>query len=101
MNDRLWNPAKKLADHGGLELFRDAVESLLDNMTPKGIHTQCNGVSPNGIGNSLDLFLGTMLEAPLNEKVSEPVNHELVGLCNNSIDNSMFLICRTDLELLL
>lgn len=42
-----------------------------------------------------------MLETALDEKVAEAVDHERVGLGNNSLDNFIFLLGGAHLELLL
>jgi hypothetical protein len=42
-----------------------------------------------------------MLEAALDQEVTESVDHERVGLSDNGLDNVILLIWRTYLELLL
>jgi hypothetical protein len=101
MDNSLRDPTQKLADHSCLKLFRNTIKRLLDNMATKGIHAQSHCVSTDSVGNALDLVRGTMFEATLNQKVSKAVDHELVGLCNDSIHDSMLLIRGTNLQLLL
>lgn len=101
MDNRLRDTAKELANHGSLELLGDTVESLLDDMAPESIHAQRNGITPDGIGNALDLFLSAVLKATLNKKVAKTVDHELISLRHNGIHDCVFLVGCADLELLL
>jgi hypothetical protein len=97
----LGDPPKKLAHHCCLKILWDAVKCLLDDMATECIHAQCNSVTSDGVGNSLDLFRGAVLKASLDEKVSKSVNHKLISLSNDSIHDGMLLIGCTDLKLLL
>lgn len=70
-------------------------------MAAKRIHRQAEGVSTNGLSNLDDLLGSSVLEATLNQKVSEAVDHQRMGLKDNGIHNLILLVGRTDLKLLL
>jgi hypothetical protein len=101
MYDGLRDAAKKLTHHDGLELFRYTIEGFLDYMASESVHAQCHSIATNRICNALDLLRGSVFETPLNEKVAETVDHQLISLSNNSINNRMFLLCSADFEFLL
>jgi hypothetical protein len=101
MDDRLRDPAQKLMNHDSLEVFRNRIESLLNNMAPERIHGEVQGVASNGLGNVDDLFRRSVLKATLHKKVAKAVDHERIGLSHDSLDNLELLLGGTDLELLL
>lgn len=101
VNDSLRYAAQKLMDHHGLVVLGNRVKGFLDNMAAKGIHRQAEGVSTNGLSNLDDLLGSSVLEATLNQEVSEAVDHQRMGLKDNGIHNLILLVGRTDLKLLL
>lgn len=101
VDDGLGNAKQELVDHDGLVLFRDAVECLLDNVTPKSIHAETEGVAANGLGNGNDLLRRAVLEAALDQEVAKAVDHERVGLINNRLHDLELLLGRSNFDLLL
>lgn len=101
MDDRLRDAAKQFAHHRGLELLRDTVESLLDNVAAESVHAQRHRVSTDSVSDSLNLVLRTMLKTTLNQEVSEAVDHQLVSLCDDGIHDCVLLLGRANLQLLL
>lgn len=101
VDDRLGDATEKLVDHDGLVVLWDRVECLLDNVASKRIHRQIQSVATNRFGNFDDLLRGTVLEATLDKKVAKAVDHERIGLGNNSLHNLILLLGCAHFELLL
>lgn len=70
-------------------------------MAAKWVHGEIQGVTADGFGNFDDLLGSSVLEAALNEEVSESVDHQGVGLSHDCLDNLVFLLRGPHLELLL
>lgn len=87
--------------HGGLVFLRDAVESFLDNVAAESIHTEGERVATNRLSDGNDLVGCAMLKAALNKEIAETVDHQRVGLSNDSFDNLVLLVRCADFELLL
>ena len=101
VDDSLGNVAEQFANHMALVVLWDGIKGLLDNMAAKGVHRKVKCMAAYGLGDLDDLFRGTMLKAALNEKISEAVDHQSMGLKNDRIDNLVLLIRSAHLELLL
>lgn len=96
MNDSLGNPPQELVNHAGLVLLRHAVKCFLDDMTAERIHTEVNCVALDCVCNCHHLLRRAMFKATLNQEVSKPVDHELVGIVNNSLDDVVLLLRSSD-----
>ena len=101
MNDGLRNAAKELMDHDGLIVLWHGIECLLDDMTAKGVHGEVQSVSSNGLCNLDHLFRCAVLKASLNEEVSKSVDHQGICLCDNGLDDFVFLLGGADFQFLL
>lgn len=101
MDHRLRDATKELMNHDSLVLFWNTIECLLYNMATEGIHAQHQSVATDGLSYLDDLLLGAMLEASLDQEVSESIHHECNGLLDNSINYFELLICSANFELLL
>jgi len=101
MNDSLRDTAKQLVNHDSFAVFWHNIERFLYNMAAKWIHAELQGVASDGIGDGNDLLGCTMLEATLDEKVAEAVDHELISLGDDSLDKLKLLLWRRHLQLLL
>ena len=101
VNDGLWNAAKQLVNHDGLVVLWNGIKGLLNNVASKSIHGQVESVATDGLSDLDDLLRSSVLEAPLNEKVTEAVDHQWISLGNNGLNNVILLLSGTDLELLL
>lgn len=101
VNNRVWNAAQKLVDKTRLEILRYAIQSLLDDMASKGIHTQSNRVSTDIVSNVVNLLHRSMLKTTLDEEVSESIDHERIALLQNCFHDFIFLRSGSNLELLL
>lgn len=55
VDDRLRNTSKKLVNHSGFVLLRDAVKSLLHDMATEWVHAQTERISTNCASDSDDL----------------------------------------------
>ena len=101
VNDSVWDAPKQFPNHVSFVILRNGIEGLLDDVAAKWIHAQSDDVAVNGVSNSNDLLWCSMLEASLDEEVSETVDHEWVCLVDDGLDNLILLLCGADLELLL
>lgn len=101
MNHGLRNATQQLVNHGSLVFFRNAVEGLLYDVTAESVHTEGKCVTADGLSNGNDLVRRAMLEAALDQEVTEAVDHQGIGLSDDSFDNVVLLIRSTDLEFLL
>jgi hypothetical protein len=101
VNHGLWNTAKELVHHHNSILFRNRVKGLLNDVASKRIHAEAKSVAADRVGNSDDLLWGTMLEATLDQEITEAVDHQGIGLSNDCFDNLEFLLRSANLELLL
>ena len=107
-------------NHGGFVLFGDSIESFLDDMATESIHAQGKNIATNSTGNCNDLsrvsqnswytrcvingtylFRSTVLEAALNKKVAEAIDHKRICLSNDRLNDFEFLFHSANLELLL
>jgi hypothetical protein len=70
-------------------------------MTSKGIHTQVQSIPANSTSDTINLLRGAMLKTSLHKKVSEPVDHKLVGMSYDRINDAMLLFRGPNFELLL
>ena len=100
MNDRLGDATEQLMDHGCFVLLWDGVEGLLNHMASKGVHAKGKRVAANSSSNGDDLLRCTVLKAALDEEVTEAVDHERIGLGDNSLHDLVFLVRGADLEFL-
>lgn len=101
MNDRLGNTTKEFVDHDSLVILRNRIECLLDDVAAKWIHRQVESIATDGFSDLDDLLRGSMFEAPLDKKVAKTVDHEWIGLGNNSLNDIELLLWCSHLELLL
>lgn len=101
MDDSVRNPSEELSDHVSLVTLGNRVESFLNNMTAKGVHAQRDDVTMYGVCDGNDLIGRAMLEASLNEEVTKTVDHERVGLIDDSLDDVKLLFSCANLQLLL
>lgn len=101
MDDSLRNATEELVHHDGLVLFRDTVKGLLHNVAAEGVHAEVERVAANGLSNGHDLLRATVLEAALHKEIAKTVDHERVGLIDDSLDDLVLLLRCADLELLL
>lgn len=101
MNHGLWNPAEKFVDHNSFVLLRDTVQGLLNYMTPKRIHAQIKRAASDRIGDRDNLLGSAMLETALDEKIPEAVDHERIGLADNSLNDVESMLDCSYLQLLL
>jgi len=101
MNDCLWDATKKLVNHDGFVVLGDRIKSLLNDMAAKCIHGKIQCVSSDGLSDLDDLFRSSVLEATLNQEVSETIHHQWIGLGNNGLNNVVLLFSCADLKLLL
>lgn len=101
MNNGLRNATEKLANHRGFKILRYTIKGFLDNVAAKGIHTEHDCITPNSVGDTLDLLGRSVLKASLNKKVSKPIDHQIVSLSHNGIDNCVLLVSSTNLQFLL
>ena len=97
----LWDTTKQLMDHGSLVLLGHTIESLLNDVTAESVHAERQRVAADGLCDGGNLIRCAMLEAALDEEVAEAVDHQRVGLSDDSLDDIVLLIWRTHLELLL
>ena len=88
-------------DHDCFVVFGHGVEGFLDDVTAKCIHAEAQGITTDGVGNGDYLLWCSMLKATLNEKVAKAVDHQRVGLGDNSFDDLIFLLDRANFKLLL
>ena len=88
-------------NHNCLVILRNDVERLLNDMAAESIHAQAQGIATDCIGNGDDLFRCAMLEAALDQEVAESIDHQRIGLSDNSFNNFVFLLYGTNFELLL
>lgn len=101
VDDSVRDASKQLTNHVSLVILRDRVKGLLDDVTAEGIHAEGKHIAVDGVGDGNDLLRCAMLEAALNEEVTETVNHERIRLVNDGADNLELLLSSADLELLL
>lgn len=101
MNYRFRYPAEELVNHNSFMFLWDTVKGLLDNVTPKGVHAQIEGIASYRIGNCNHLLGSAMFETTLNKKVAKSVYHEWVSLTDDGLDDVVLLLCRPNLEFLL
>jgi hypothetical protein len=101
VNHSLWDSTEQFMNHDRLVLLWDAVESLLDDMATKSIHGQLKSVTLDGLSNLDYLLMSTMFKATLNQEVAEAINHQVVSLSNDGIDDIKLLLRRARLELVL
>ena len=101
MNNSLRNATKKLMNHDSLVVFRNRIKCLLNDMATESIHGEVQSVASNGFSNLDDLFRSSMLEATLNQEVSEAIDHQWIGLSDDRLNNVILLLGCTNLELLL
>lgn len=101
MNNGLRDAAEKLVNHDSLVILGHRVESLLDNMAAERVHGKAKCVATNCFRNLDDLLRGAVLETTLDEKVTEAIDHQWMGLKNDSVHNLILLVGCADLELLL
>lgn len=101
VDDSFGNAAKELVDHDSLVILGDGIESLLNDVASERIHGEVQGITTNSLSDLNDLLRSAMLEAALDQEVSEAIDHEWIRLSNNRLDDIVLLLCGTDLELLL
>lgn len=88
-------------NHDSFMLLGNTVKGLLDNVAPKGVHAQVEGISSYRIGNCDHLLRSAVFEATLNKEIAKSVDHEWVSLTNDGLDDVVLLLCRPNLEFLL
>lgn len=101
VNHGLGNPAQQLVNHDALMLLGNTVKCLLDHVAAKWVHAEAQSIASNRIGDGDNLIGRSVLEAALNQEVSEAVDHEGVSLVCNGLDNIVLLLSSANLELLL
>ena len=101
MNDRLRNTTQKLMHHDSFVVLGHSIKGLLNDMASERIHAETQSIATDGISNSDDLLWGSMLEATLHQEVAEAVDHQRIGLGNNSFDYLILLLDGANFELLL
>jgi hypothetical protein len=101
VNNSLWNTTKEFMNHDCLVVFRNRIESLLNDVTTESIHGQVQSVTSNGLSNLDDLFWSSVLEAALNQEVAKAIDHQWISLCNDSLNYIVLLLSSANFELLL
>lgn len=101
VDDRLGDTTQEFMNHDGLVLLGNRVKGLLDNVAAKRVHGQAERVATNSLSNADDLLRRPMLEAALDQKVSEAVDHQGVRLRDNGLDDIVLLLGGSHFELLL
>lgn len=101
MDDSLRDTTKKLMNHDGLIILWNRVKCLLNYVAAERIHGEVQGIASDRLSNLNNLFRSTMLEAALDQKITEPVNHQWICLSNDGLDDVILLLSGTNLELLL
>ena len=101
MDDCLWDSSQQFGNHDRLEILRNRIECLLNNMTTKRIHGEIQSVSSNSFSYVDNLVRCAMLKTSLHQEITKPVNHQWVGLCYDRIHDLKLLLRSSDLEPLL
>src|SRR6266566_2180635 len=101
MNNRLRDSTKQLMNHDRLVVLGDRVEGLLNNVAAEWVHRQVQCVAADGLCNLDYLFGCSVFKAALNQEVPETIDHERIGLRNNSLNDLVLLLGGSHLELLL
>jgi len=101
VNNSLWNTTKEFMDHDCLVIFRNRIESLLNDVAAESIHRQVQSVASNGLSDLDDLFRSSVLEAALNQEVTKAIDHQWISLCDNSLNYIILLLSSANFELLL
>ena len=101
VDDRLRNAAQKLVNHDGLVLLGYAVKRLLDDMAAKSVHAEVQSVATDSLCNRYHLFRGSMLEAALDEEVTETVDHQWISLVDDGLNDFELLLRCAEFQLLL
>lgn len=83
MNDSIWNASKKFLDHVCFVCLWDGVEGLLNDVTTKRIHAECDHIALNGISDGDNLLRSAVLEAALYKEVAKAIDHQGVCLVDN------------------
>lgn len=70
-------------------------------MAAKWVHGQAQGIAADGFSNFDDLLRSSMFKAALHQKVAETVDHQVISLGDDGLNNLKLLLWGADLELLL
>lgn len=88
-------------DHDCLVVLRHGIKCLLDDVAAKRVHGEVQSVTADCLGYLDDLLRGSMLEAALDKKVAEPIDHQGIGLGDDGFHDVVLLLRRAYLQLLL
>jgi hypothetical protein len=101
VDDSFRDAAEKLVDHDGLVLLRHAVKRLLNDVASERVHAEVQSVTTNSLCNGHHLLRRAMLEAALDQEVTETVDHEWIGLVDDGLHDVKLLLWRAKFQLLL
>lgn len=87
--------------HDCLVLLGHTVESLLHNMTSESIHAEIESIAADSLGNLNDLLRSAVLKAALYQEIAKAIDHERVGLLDDSLYDLELGLGHANFELLL
>lgn len=101
VDDGILDAHEKVVDHEALLLLRGVVKGLLNDVTAKSIHTELDGMTADALGNVEDVRRRTVLHTALDEEVAKAVEHQVLALTDDDLDDGLLLFSTTGLDLLL